>query len=169
VRNLKCARSRWIIFTAKSRKPGGDSPPGNLGLCKISFLCGSSMITSPENGLQHLIMHNIEVLIQLILKEVVNILKDVPQVFKTKDSKSSIQKFSNRATKSMNATGVINDAILVVFLKTLNTIISLANKSKHIIHSQVLCEKPTIKSKQDKKGKIRTNISFQLTWCQLRH
>jgi hypothetical protein len=100
---------------------------------------------------------------------VVNILKDVPQVFKTKDSKSSIQKFSNRATKSMNATGVINDAILVVFLKTLNTIISLANKSKHIIHSQVLCEKPTIKSKQDKKGKIRTNISFQLTWCQLRH
>ena len=96
-------------------------------------------------------MHNIEVLIQLILKEVVNILKDVPQVFKTKDSKSSIQKFFNRATKSMNAIGFINDTILVVFLKTLNTIISLANKSKHIIHSQVLCEKPTIKSKQDKK------------------
>ena len=90
-------------------------------------------------------------LIQLILKEVVvNILKDVPQVFKTKDSKSSIQKFSNRATKSMNTTRLINDAILVVFLKILNTIISLANKSKHVIHSQVLCEKPTIKFK--KKG-----------------
>lgn len=92
----------------------------------------------------------LKVLIQLTLIAVVNTtvknkVANVPQSFKTKDSEPSIHQFSYRATQSMYATALINDAIIVVFLKTLNTIISLADQSKHIIHSQVLCEKPTTK------------------------
>lgn len=56
MRQLKFAWSKCIIFTAKPRKPGGNSPLGNLGLCKRSFLWGSSIIKSPENGLQSVIV-----------------------------------------------------------------------------------------------------------------